>query len=141
MSGGPELAALAVVLRGDAVLMVQRGKAPDRGLWGFPGGRVEPGETIARAVIRELAEETGVSATAGPVLGETEVIRRDDGRVTHHYTLIAVACAYGTGEPVAGDDAADARWVPLDDVFDAKLPMSDGVARLLSLALARRAAA
>ena len=141
MNAAPELAALAVVTRGDMVLLVKRGKAPDFGLWGFPGGRVESGETIAQAAVRELLEETSVSATAGPVLGSKDVIVREGGRVTHNYMLIAVACAYGTGEPIAGDDAAEARWVAVEDVFDGRLEMSDGVGDLLRQALDLRAAA
>ena len=132
----PRLGAIAVVLRGDQVLLVQRGKDPGRGLWGYPGGAVEWGETAAQAAIRELAEETGVTATPGPLIGHSDVIHREDGIVTHHYFLAATLCTYVSGEPLAADDAADAKWVPHDIVLQRKLPMSADVERVLKQALA-----
>ncbi|WP_421704056.1 NUDIX hydrolase [Aliiroseovarius sp.] len=141
----PLLGAIAVVLRGDQVLLVQRGKDPGRGLWGYPGGGVEWGESVAEAAIRELREETGVLATPGPCIGHVDVIRRGaDGRggpgdpVTHHYFLAATLCAYQSGEPVAADDAADAKWVAQDIVLQRDLYMSPDVDRILKQALAAR---
>src|SRR5690554_2944487 len=67
---------LAVVARNGQVLLVRRAKPPDRGMWGFPGGRIEPGETAAEAAVRELREETGVDASAGRVLTAIDVIDR-----------------------------------------------------------------
>ena len=131
----PQLGAIAVVLRGDHVLLVQRGKDPDRGLWGFPGGGVEWGETVAQAAVRELREETGVIAASGGLIGHSDVIQRDGDTVTHHYFLAAVSCQYLSGEPCAADDAADARWFPHDIVLKGELPMSRDVDRVLRLAL------
>ncbi len=62
MTQFPRLGAIAVLVRDDRALLVQRGKMPDAGLWGFPGGHVEPGETALAAAVRELREETGVRA-------------------------------------------------------------------------------
>ncbi|WP_300513054.1 NUDIX hydrolase [Aliiroseovarius sp.] len=132
----PLLGAIAVVIRGADVLLVQRGKAPDRGLWGYPGGGVEWGETVAEAAVRELAEETGVKATPGPLIGHSDVIRYEGDLVTHHYFLAATLCTYVSGDPRAADDAADARWVPHEVVLQGKLPMSADVDRVLKLALA-----
>ena len=138
MSPRPTLGALAVVLHQGRALLVQRAKAPDLGLWGYPGGHVEPGETVAEAAARELMEETGVAAEAGAVLGTLDLIARDgSGALTSHFFLVAVACRYRAGTPLAGDDAAAARWVAFAEIEAGVLPMSDGVARLL--ALARRA--
>ena len=139
----PRLGAIAVVLRGDQVLLVQRGKDPGRGLWGYPGGAVEWGETAAEAAIRELREETGVIATPGPLIGHSDVIHREahtdqgtaKGEVTHHFFLAATLCTYVSGEPVAADDAADAKWVPHEVVLKEKLPMSADVGRVLEQAL------
>ena len=62
MADRPKLGAIAVVVRNDHVLLARRGKEPDAGLWGFPGGHVELGETALQAAVRELREETGVEA-------------------------------------------------------------------------------
>ena len=70
----PKLGALAVVVRGKDVLLVQRAKEPDLGLWGYPGGHFEFGETALVAAVRELHEETGVIAEAHSYLTQVDVI-------------------------------------------------------------------
>lgn len=130
----PVVAALAVVLRGDTVLLVQRANPPDAGLWGFPGGKIEFGEPLLAAAARELAEETGVTAHPLRVIDALDVHdRAENGHLRSHFVLVAVLCTWQSGEPVAGDDARDARWVALRDMETA-LPLSKDVA-----ALARRA--
>lgn len=139
MTRVPRLGVLAVVLRDDAVLLVRRANPPDAGLWGFPGGKVEWGETVEAAAARELLEETGVQATPGAVLGQTDAISRDAaGEIAFHYHLVAVACRYLAGEPVADDDALEAAWVAQDDVLTRALPMSARVEEVLARALAQR---
>ncbi len=100
-----------VCLRGDSVLLIRRGAPPREGQWSIPGGRIEAGETAAAAALRELREETGVEAE---LLGLVDVV--DYIAPERHYVLIDYAARWVSGEPVAGDDAADARFVPLDDV-------------------------
>jgi ADP-ribose pyrophosphatase YjhB (NUDIX family) len=107
---GPHLAVSIGVWKGDAVLLVKRGKGAARGLWAFPGGRVEPGERLEAAALRELAEETSVSAAIERRLDVIELIRAEDGSVEHHYVLVAFRGRYLGGAPAAGDDAAEARW-------------------------------
>ncbi|MGY2084976.1 NUDIX domain-containing protein [Blastococcus sp. SYSU DS0539] len=89
------------------LLLVRRRNEPGRGLWSVPGGRVEPGETVATAVEREVLEETGLRVRAGAEVGR---IRIDGGPVV--YDVVDVACTLvdGDARPVAGDDAADARF-------------------------------
>jgi mutator protein MutT len=135
----PTLGVLAVALREGEALLVRRANPPDQGLWGFPGGKVEPGETVAEAALRELAEETGLTASAGPQLGTKEIIRRDTfGEVLFHFFLIAVLCEDVAGEPIAADDAAEARWVADSEIQNDALPLSEGVARLLDTARVTR---
>ncbi len=135
----PRLAALAVTLRGDHVLLARRRNPPDAGLWGFPGGHVEPGETALDAAARELAEETGVTATPRAYLDNVDLIQCGaDGALEYHFLLAGVLCDYVAGEPVAGDDALDARWWPVADVLSGGLPLSDHVDRLLDRAIALR---
>ncbi|SMO98114.1 NUDIX hydrolase [Paracoccus laeviglucosivorans] len=135
----PRLAALAVTLDGDRVLLVQRRNPPDAGLWGFPGGHVEPGETALDAAARELHEETGVTARPLAYLDNIDVIERGaDGALRFHFLLAAVLCDYVSGQPAAADDALDAGWVPVTDVFANRLPLSASVADTLRRALETR---
>lgn len=112
MSRQPVPAVGVVVLRGEEVLLVRRGTPPRLGQWSLPGGRIEWGETAQAAALRELKEETGVDAD---LLGLVEVVdavftSRTSGDVTRHYLLVDFAARWTGGEPVAGDDAADARF-------------------------------
>lgn len=110
----PRVGVLAVVRHEDRFLLVRRGKMPDAGLWGFPGGKVEPGETLQQAATRELAEETALNATGQAVIDTFESIRHDTaGALAFHYVIIAVRCQLPAGPcpaPHAGDDALEARW-------------------------------
>lgn len=134
----PRIGALAVVVDQGHVLLVQRSKAPDAGLWGFPGGHVEWGETVLQAAARELMEETGIEATPQAYLGNLDLLVRDAaGQITAHYLLVGVSCRFESGTPVAADDAQDARWFPIRQVLDRGLAMSARVPDLLSQALAR----
>lgn len=83
----PVPAVIAVVIRDGRALLVRRAYPPDAGLWGFPGGKVEYGETVAAAALRELREETAVEAKAEGVLTTLDILDRDEaGRLRHHYT-------------------------------------------------------
>ena len=131
----PRLAVLAVVLSGDDVLLVRRRNPPDAGLWGYPGGHVEWGETVEAAALRELAEETGLSATDPRRIGALDLILRDEGVITHHFHLVAIRCQ-AQGLPVAGDDASEVAWTRQAKVLEGQLAMSRDVDTLLRLALA-----
>jgi 8-oxo-dGTP diphosphatase len=137
MNRSPVPAVIAVVIREDQTLLVRRANPPDAGLWGFPGGKIEFGETVKAAATRELREETGIDAEAQNILTTLDVLVRDaSGHVQQHYILIAVQCRWISGLPLAGDDALEARWFPIGDLDPDKLPMSADVD-----VLARRAQA
>ena len=84
----------------------------------MPGGRVEAGELMAEAVVRELAEETGLEGVCGELIGWVERLGED----YHHVILdFAVTLLDPEAQPVAGDDAQEAAWVPLQDVAEYQL--------------------
>ena len=108
----------AVCAHADALLLVRRGKGPAAGEWSVPGGRVERGETLREAVVRETFEETGLEVVVDRFLGWVERIDAE-----HHYVILdfAVTPLEPAPLPVAGDDAAEAAWVPMSDVADLRL--------------------
>lgn len=102
-----------VCLRGDEVLLIRRGTPPRQGEWNLPGGRIEPGERAVDAALRELREETGVEAE---IIGLIDVVDGVFPEAGRHYVLIDYAARWLSGEPTAGDDALEARFVPLDQI-------------------------
>lgn len=101
-----------VLLRGNEVLLVRRGRAPSRGEWSVPGGAQHLGETAEAAARRELLEETGVEAGKLALLAHVDAIHRDaDGRVLYHYTILDFWGEWAGGDLIARDDAAEARFV------------------------------
>lgn len=127
----PVVATIATVFKDGYVLLVRRANPPDVGKWGFPGGKVDLGECLKDAAIRELFEETGVRATAQRVFTAVDAFDHDEnGVVRHHYVLVAVLCAWVSGEPIAGDDALEARWFPLHALEEEDLALSLDVAKV-----------
>lgn len=108
----PETSVGAVVVRDGRLLLIRRGRGPAQGLWSVPGGRVEWGETLQEAVVREVVEETGLDVVCGPYIGFVERMSAD-----YHYVILDFWATAATDGPlVAGDDAAEAAWVPLADL-------------------------
>ena len=131
----PKIAALAVTVHSNQVLLVRRKNEPDAGLWGFPGGHLNLGETALFAAARELREETSVIGRPLQYLTNVDVIIRDEyGFITFHFLLAAVLCEYISGEPKADDDVSDAAWVEVDDDLSGKLRCSEHVDDVIQLA-------
>ena len=126
MSDRPEVCVGGIAVSDGCLLMVRRGHGPAAGEWSVPGGRVEAGETLAEAVVRELREETGLDAVCGPFVGWVE---RLDG-VEHHVVLDFLVVVEPGAAPAAGDDAVEAAWVPLHEVPELRLV--DGLAEFLA---------
>lgn len=113
----PEVCVGAVAVRDGCVLLVRRGHGPAAGQWSVPGGRVEWGETLAAAVVREVAEETGLEVVCD---GFADWVERIGDQ--HHYVIADFwVSVVGDQPPEAGDDAAEARWVPLGELGDLDL--------------------
>jgi mutator protein MutT len=101
----------AIIIDEDRVVLVKRRHAPLQGKWSIPGGVLEVGETLRKAVVREAREETGLTIEPGELLGVFERVLPDDqGRMRYHYVLIDFLCQRVTGELSAADDAEQARW-------------------------------
>ncbi|HWE46646.1 MAG TPA: NUDIX domain-containing protein [Caulobacteraceae bacterium] len=122
---------------GDEVLLIRRGRPPKLGEWSLPGGRLEWGESVADAALRELEEETGVQAELCGLIDVVDGLfpaegAGDDAR---HYVLIDFAARWLSGEPRAGDDAAAAAFHPLAKLDD--LVAWDETRRVIGLAVKR----
>ncbi len=101
----------AIIIENDRVVLVKRGHAPLLGKWSIPGGVLEVGETLRKAVVREVREETGLTIEPGELLGVFERVVPDErGRMRYHYVLIDFLCRRVAGDLAAGDDAEEARW-------------------------------
>ena len=133
----PVAAAIAVVMRTRAVLLVRRRNPPDAGLWSYPGGRIEPGETIIEGALRELREETGVVGRPRHLLTPFDVFHRDrDGRLLGHFILLPVLCGWVSGTPAAASDALDAAWFGIDELERQQAILSARVSELAGQAAA-----
>jgi len=133
----PVVAVGVLLLDGDRVLLVQRARPPQVGRWTVPGGGVELGETLEEAALRELAEETGLGCTLGPVVEVLDRVLHDgDGRVEYHYVILDFLGTAPTGTLAPASDCADARWVPLSEL--ARYETTDGLAPVIERARALR---
>ena len=135
----PIVGVLAIVMRDDRALIVRRANPPLAGRWGFPGGVLELGETVAQGAMRELFEETGVVAEpAGPLTVIDTIDRDGEGRVRCHYILVAIIGIWQSGEGFPGDDAEEVAWLTRDQIVEGGLPTAPALLPLLDLAIARR---
>lgn len=108
------------------LLLIQRGHPPGEGLWSIPGGRVEPGESDADAVVREVAEETGLRVVPGPLAGSVD--RTGPGGAV--YDIRDYRATVDGGVLHAGDDARAVRWVDAGEL--ATLPTTEGLKETLT---------
>ena len=138
----PRIGVGAVVLHEGHVLLVRRGGRPSWGKWSLPGGLVELGETTAEAARREIAEECGCAIRLVGVAGVVDRIVRDaEDRVRYHYVLVDYLAYPESAVIMAGSDAAEARWVPIEQVneLDVTEGIVDMIRRALALAAGERA--
>lgn len=116
MSVQPKPAVSAIIVQNGRILLVKRGVEPNKGLWSLPGGSIEPGETTDEALTREVEEETHLKVEPGDLAAVHEVIKLDGDKLLFHYVIINKYAQPISGELQPGSDAADARWVSLDEL-------------------------
>lgn len=113
----PILAVGVVVFMNENVLLIQRQKPPKAAEWSIPGGAQELGETITNAAAREVKEETGIEIDNIELLKTVDLIDKDDlGSIRFHYSLIDFIADHKSGTLIAGDDALNAKWVPISEL-------------------------
>jgi len=107
----PGVGVAVAVRKGDQILIIRRGKEPGYGVWSLPGGSQEFGERLLETAAREVLEETGITVRPVRVLTAIDAMTHDgDGALRYHFTIVEVFAEWVAGEPMAADDALDARW-------------------------------
>ncbi len=136
----PFLAVSAAIIRDGRVLVVRRANPSAHGLYTFPGGVVESGETLTEALIREIAEETALTIEPVALAGHREVIARDaDGRAHRHFVILAFAARWLSGEPKLNEELHDFRWLLPSEI--SSLATTEGLGEIVAAAFARVAEA
>ena len=132
----PRVGVGAIVLHEGRVLLVKRGHAPSLGLWSVPGGLVDLGETTVEAARREVEEESGLKVRIAGLVGILDRVTRDaDDRVRYHWVLIDYLAFPESNDTItAGSDAAEVRWVTIDEVE--RLPITEGLVDMIQRAAA-----
>ncbi|MBN2324194.1 MAG: NUDIX hydrolase [Spirochaetes bacterium] len=127
----------ALVLKGDEVLLVKRGRPPLEGAWSLPGGRCREDEKLKAAAFREIKEECGIDIEVADLLKLFEYIERDvEGRVKYHYVVFDFKAYYKGGRLEHSSDASDARWIPIRELD--RYELSDAVLDVVKTAFTHR---
>jgi len=125
----PHVGVGVLLIRNKKLLLVKRKYNPDAGYWSIPGGHLDLGERVRKAAEREAYEETGFKVKATKLAGIIDKIMYDgEGNVEYHYVLLNYFVEQIEGdenqEPIADDDALDARFVPFNELKSYNLTKS-----------------
>jgi ADP-ribose pyrophosphatase YjhB (NUDIX family) len=126
----PQLAVSAAIFRDGKILLVRRARPPGKGLYSLPGGRIEFGETVAGALHREVAEETGLTIEIIGLAGWREVMptRPGDG----HYIVMSFAARWIAGDPILNDELDAFSWAAPE--LPGELPLTEGLQTIIDSA-------
>jgi ADP-ribose pyrophosphatase YjhB (NUDIX family) len=131
----PQLAVSAAIFRDGKLLLVRRTRAPARGLYTLPGGRVEAGETLIEAVIREVREETALAIAVIGLAGYREMMPTDaSGALIGHFVILPFAARWSGGEVALNDELDEALWIAPGDI--GQFATTPGLAEIVETAAA-----
>ena len=123
----PSITVDGVIIKNGKILLVKRKNEPFKGRWALPGGFVEYGETVEKAVLREVKEETGMDAKIKKLVG----VYSDPARDPRGHTISIVFLLEGKGDAIAGDDAIEAKFFDLNELpplaFDHEKIIKDAI--------------
>ena len=123
----PSITVDGVIIKNGKILLVKRRNEPFKGKWALPGGFVEYGETVEKAVLREVKEETGMDAKIKKLVG----VYSDPARDPRGHTISIVFLLEGEGDAIAGDDAIEAKFFDLNELpplaFDHEKIIKDAI--------------
>lgn len=105
-----------VIVEGNQVLLIRRGREPLKGEWSIPGGMLELGESLKEGVSREVREETGLKVRPLEALLVFDRIQKNGKRIQYHYVIVDYVCRRTGGHLKPGSDVLDARWVERDEL-------------------------
>jgi 8-oxo-dGTP diphosphatase len=105
-----------VVIQGNRVLLIRRGRKPLKGEWSIPGGMLELGESLKDGVKREVLEETGLKVRPIEVLTVFDRIQKNGELIQYHYVIVDYVCRPTGGLLKSGSDVLDARWVEREEL-------------------------
>ena len=131
----PRVGVGAVILDGGRVLLARRGRAPSVDKWSIPGGLVDLGERLEDALLREIEEESGLRVRLLGLCGVIDRVIREQDSVRYHYVIIDYVAEPVGGRLQAGSDAAEVRWVAIDELdrYDTTEGLADMVHRALAV--------
>jgi 8-oxo-dGTP diphosphatase len=134
----PRLGVGGVVIHRGRALLVKRAHEPLKGQWSIPGGLVELGEKLEKAVARELKEETGLTIEPVEIVAVFDRIQRARRRVRYHFVIVDYYCRLKRGKLKPASDVLDARWARRDELSRYNLTPKAREVILQAFNLARR---
>jgi 8-oxo-dGTP diphosphatase len=121
----------AIIIHQSKILIVKRANEPAKGLWSVPGGVVELGEYLHKAIKREVKEETGLEVGIERLIDAVDnIIFDEEGRIQYHYVLLDYLCQLRGGVLKAADDVYEIQWVPLRALQS--LPITSSLNRVIA---------
>lgn len=101
------------------ILLAKRGSEPGKGKWSVPGGLVELGEKLEKAVVREVKEETNLDVEVVRLIDAVDnIIRDSNGKLQYHFAILDYLTTLKGGTLQSSSDVLDTRWVRIEEAED-----------------------